>query len=361
MNIITGIKLKTTIKRRMTGFLLLLACHVVAGMLLCSCSMMHEDRADCPDCRNPLRIHLRYDYNTQRANMFSDHVEEATIYIVDDATGLVMERMTAANDHESQPLRNPSFTFNVEGLAPGRYRLYATGRSAADTSFVTTKPAIGQPIGQLQYALPADAAGRVPALRLDTVWTALQPTVIDIPENEPTDATIPLMRLTNDLSVTVFRRDKPADNSHERYDVIVTHTPVATGEVPSSVSEPTLRTFSPFAQWTTESIADGVTAERTAHYDFSLSRLVFHDDARLNDRLIIRRRDDGTEVVNIDLCHYLALARNAFETQHYSLQEYLDREYNYRLDFGLEGKRWKTVTISIDVLSWSIRIQNEEL
>lgn len=345
----------------MTGFLLLLACHVVAGMLLCSCSMMHEDRADCPDCRNPLRIHLRYDYNTQRANMFSDHVEEATIYIVDDATGLVMERMTAANDHESQPLRNPSFTFNVEGLAPGRYRLYATGRSAADTSFVTTKPAIGQPIGQLQYALPADAAGRVPALRLDTVWTALQPTVIDIPENEPTDATIPLMRLTNDLSVTVFRRDKPADNSHERYDVTVTHTPVATGEVPSSVSEPTLRTFSPFAQWTTESMADGVTAERTAHYDLSLSRLVCHDDARLNDRLIIRRRDDGTEVVNIDLCHYLALARNAFETQHYSLQEYLDREYDYRLDFGLEGNHWKTITIRIDVLSWSLRIQNEEL
>ena len=117
----------------------------------------------------------------------------------------------------------------------------------------------------------------------------------------------------------------------------------------------------PFAQWTTVTTADGIATERTAHYDLSLGRLVCHDNAQLNDRLIIRHRDSGTEVVNIDLCHYLALARNAFETQHYSLQEYLDREYDYRLDFGLEGNRWKTITIRIDVLSWSLRIQNEEL
>ena len=351
---------KTT-RRIWVGAFSLLLCHLVCSLLLCSCAMMREDRDDCPDCRNPLRIHLRYDYNTQRANMFSDHVEEATIYIVDDATGLVMERMTAANDQDAQPLHNPAFTFNVEGLTPGRYRLYATGRSAADTSFVTTKPAIGQPIGQLQYTLPADATGRVPALRLDTIWTALQPVVIDIPDDTPTDATIPLMRLTNDLSVTVFRRDKPADNSHDRYDVTVVHTPTATDQAPSSVSETARLTFSPFAQWTTVTTADGIATERTAHYDLSLGRLVCHDNAQLNDRLIIRHRDSGTEVVNIDLCHYLALARNAFETQHYSLQEYLDREYDYRLDFGLEGNRWKTITIRIDVLSWSLRIQNEEL
>ena len=31
-------------------------------LLLASCSMMKEDRSDCPDCNNPLRIKLRYDY-----------------------------------------------------------------------------------------------------------------------------------------------------------------------------------------------------------------------------------------------------------------------------------------------------------
>ena len=47
---------------------------------------MKEDRSDCPACRNPLRITLRYDYNTMRANMFPDHVQEATVYVVDPET-----------------------------------------------------------------------------------------------------------------------------------------------------------------------------------------------------------------------------------------------------------------------------------
>ena len=65
--------------------------------------------------------------------------------------------------------------------------------------------------------------------------------------------------------------------------------------------------------------------------------------------------------MDYDLCYYLALARNAFEIQHYDIQEYLDREYNYRIDFGLEGNHWKTVAIYIDVLSWSLRIQNGKI
>ena len=52
---------------------------VTLSMLLISCSLMKDDRSDCPACRNPLHVKLRYDYNIQRANMFSDHVEEATV------------------------------------------------------------------------------------------------------------------------------------------------------------------------------------------------------------------------------------------------------------------------------------------
>ena len=76
--------------------------------------------------------------------------------------------------------------------------------------------------------------------------------------------------------------------------------------------------------------------------------------------------NDGHEVVNIDLCYYLALARTAYEIQHYSIQEFLDREYDCRLDLGFERKddghdTWKYMTIRINVLSWALRIQNEEL
>ena len=338
---------------------------IFAALLLASCSMMKEDRSDCPDCRNPLHIKLRYDYNTQRANMFADHVEQATVYVVDPATGTIVDTQTACNSATSSPLRDLSFAFNFEGLAPGSYRLFATGRSAAEAAYTTSMPDIAQSIENLSFTVPVDANGKVPTQRLDTIWNTLRPIDITIPDNEPTEATIPLMRLTNDLNVMLFRRDHPTDNSHERYEVLVTDEHPTLGFDNAPASEPMSVIYRPFASWTTETTADDTIVERNAHYDFSLSRLIQHEDARHNARLSIRNRETGHEVVNIDLCHYLSLARNAYEIQNYSIQEYLDREYDYRLDFGIEGEgekeTWKYITIRINVLSWALRIQNETL
>lgn len=336
-----------------------------------SCSMMQEDRSNCIDCRNTLRIMLRYDYNTARANMFADHVEEATVYVVDPKTSAVVDTQTACNNDSTQPLRSPSFAFNFEGLTPSNYRLYATGRSKADAAISTVTPQIAEAISKLQFTVPADAAGNVATQRLDTLWNTLKPIDITVPENEPTEATIPLMRLTNDLSVVVFRRDGSLDNSHERYEVRVTDENQTIGFDNETVTTAAM-VYHPFAAWTTETtVPDGspvgeTIVERNAHYDLSLFRLLVHpDDARRNPRLIIRNRETDHEIVNIDLCYYLALARNAYETQHYGTQEYLDREYDYRLDFGFDGsgsgETWKYMTIRINVLSWAIRIQNEEL
>lgn len=338
---------------------------VTLSLLLSACSMMKEDRSDCPDCRNTVRVMLRYDYNTQRANMFADHVEEATVYVVDPTTNAIVDTQTACNNDSTQPLRSPSFAFNFEGLAPGNYRLYATGRSKADAAISTVTPQIAEAISKLQFTVPADAAGNVATQRLDTLWNTLKPIDITVPEFEPTEATIPLMRLTNDLNVVVFRRDGSLDNGHEHYDVSVTDETQTLG-YDNEPSATTPLVYRPFAAWTTETTTDGTLAERNAHYDLSLFRLLVHpDDAQHNPRLIIRNRETSHEIVNIDLCYYLTLARNAYETRHYGTQEYLDREYDYRLDFGFEGsgssETWKYMTIRINVLSWAIRIQNEDL
>lgn len=343
-------------------------CHLwLLTLLLSSCSLMKDDRSDCPDCRNPLRITLRYDYNTMRANMFPDHVQEVTVYVVDPETNSVVDFQTSRNTAESQPLREPSFGFNFEELPGGQYRLFATARSAAEATVAVPNLDIAESIRSLTYTLPSYE----PAQRLDTVWNTLQPIDVILPEKEPAEATIPLMRLTNDLNVMVFRRDDPTDNGHERYDVTVTDENKQLGYD----NEPTRSSsveYHPFAAWTTETYVEepqsptrSTIAERNAHYDFSLFRLINNSDSRHNPRLIIRNRETGHDIVNIDLCYYLALARNAYEMQNYDIQEYLDREYDYRLDFGIEGsgpdETWKYVTISINVLSWAIRIQNEEL
>ena len=369
-------------KKNKHNILVLCAAISLLSLFLSSCSMMQEDRSNCPDCRNPLRIMLRYDYNTARANMFPDHVEEATVYVVDPQTNVVIDQQTARNTAEAKPLRDVSFGFNFEGLTPGNYRLYATGRSEADAAYTVNTPSIAEAISKLQFTVPADNEGNVYKQRLDTLWNTLQPIEVTVPEDGATEATIPLMRLTNDLNVLIFRRDTPADNSHERYDVrVVDENPMLDYDnqpTADHIGRP-MMTYRPFAAWTTETTiddssaasltrAEGETvAERNAHYDLSLSRLVYHsEDARRNPRLIITNREDGYEIVNIDLCYYLALARNAYEYYHYGIQEYLDREYDYRLDFGFERKpdghdTWKYMTIHIHVLSWALRIQNEEL
>ena len=335
-----------------------ISCLLFGIALLTSCSMMHEDLDECP-----LRITLRYDYNTKQANMFHDHVEEATVYVVDPQTGIVVDQQTARNSNDAQPLRSPSFAFVFTGLNAGDYRLYATGRSAADAHPVINAPATGQAISTLTFALPAAADGNVAAQRMDTVWNTLKPTTVTMTESAPAEAVVPLMRLTNDLNVMIFRRDADLDNSHERYDVRVEAHHPRLGYDNEPLSDDAV-TYRPFAAWTTETDTTSTRAaiaERNAHYDLSLGRLFAHNDARQNARLIITDRTTGKEVVNIDLCYYLALARNYFETQHYTTQEYLDREYDYRLDFGIEGSTWKTLSIHINILSWAIRLQNEDL
>lgn len=362
-------------KRRPSTYILYFAISQI--FLPVSCTMMRDDRSDCPDCRNPLHVTVRYDYNTARANMFADHVEQATVYVVDPQRNMIVDSQTATNSSQSKPLQEPSFAFNFEGLPYGNYRLFATGCSQADAAFTTTLPQQAEAISKLQFTVPADADGHVPAQRLDTLWNTLQPVDVTVYENEAALATIGLMRLTNDLNVMLFRRDGSLDNDHERYDVSVVDHHLTLGYDNEPVADRPL-VYHPFASWTTETTADdgsagsgadgsvvGTIVERNAHYDLSLSRLMVHNDASQNPRLIILNRKTGHEVVNIDLCYYLALARNAYEIHQYSEQEYLDREYDYRLDFGLEGEgdqeKWKNVTIRINVLSWALRIQNEEL
>ena len=332
--------------------------------LLLSCAMMKEDRTDCPDCRNPLHVTLRYDYNTARANMFSDHVEEATCFVVDAVSGKVVDVQTARNTSTAAPLRDASFGFNFEGLTAGDYRLYALGRSQGDAHHEIQLPDVAEDISRLQFALPTDADGNPMAQRLDTLWNALQPVDVTMQNDAPAQATVSLMRLTNDLNVLLFRTDTPTANSHQRYQVTVTDSHAVLGADNQPRQEQPV-VYRPFASWTTETYTradgDGVLAERNAHYDLSLSRLIQHEQASKNAHLHIVDTDSGTEVVNIDLCYYLALARNAYETRNYDVQEYLDREYDYRMAFWLDGNNWRYMTISISVLSWTLRIQNEML
>ena len=129
-------------------------------------------------------------------------------------------------------------------------------------------------------------------------------------------------------------------------------------------------TYRPFAEWNTyysgttaqgyDYRPEGDDVEETAHADIDFNRLMLRDatstvaPAMLN----IVQRSSGKVVANINLPEILQQGRGAFERYAYTSQEFLDRAYDYRLDFILVGSQWRYILLEIHNLPWSKRIQN---
>ena len=90
-----------------------------------SCSMMTEDNEDCPE---GLYVRFVYDYNTQRADMFKDHVGHVKLMVFDTEGNKVAEK-EVSNTTDSHPLQEYGYAihFDTSELAPGTYRLQAVG------------------------------------------------------------------------------------------------------------------------------------------------------------------------------------------------------------------------------------------
>ena len=63
----------------------------------------------------------------------------------------------------------------------------------------------------------------------------------------------------------------------------------------------------------------------------------------------------------MDLADLLSRLRTSADIYRYTPQQFLDRGYDYRLTFFLKGDTWNYVNIEVSVLSWSKRIQREQL
>jgi hypothetical protein len=177
--------------------------------------------------------------------------------------------------------------------------------------------------------------------------------------------TVSLIRDTNHLNISLREIDHPADVYHEDYDVFIVD---ANGDVDylNNLIQPTdSLIYTPYAQWTTSYDGNGtIGVQRSAHYDLMFNRLKYDPIPEKNAVLFIRKKSTGQDVAVLNLAEVLCEGRTAYEIYHYSPQEYLDREYDYRLEFFLKGDKWIEITelyICIDVLSWAKRIQIEKL
>ena len=341
---------------------------IMAGSLLASCNdLMHDD---LPPCDMGVDLQFKYDYNVQRADMFNDHVGGLSVFVYDEQ-GNFIARHDAYNDAVSQPLKDPNYAMRIN-LEPGKYRFatFAFQKKYED--------ALAQPGAKFQIALPQQG-DNITALHarldreqgkvnnqsqpLDTLWQGLSNELVEVKDLQVTRHTIGLVRDTKQLTISLHQTDEPANINADDFSYQITN---ANGDISydNSLLPDEELTYTPYYTWTSEfKDTEGNVKERTAHAALMFSRLIWHpvEENDKNAILTITNKTTGEEVARINLADCLAQGRGAFEARHYSEQEFLDREYDYKLDFFLQGNKWKYAKLSISILDWSKRIQPVDL
>lgn len=375
-----------------------------------SCSMMEDDISDCP---TGLYVRFVYDYNTVRADLFKDHVGYVTLYVYDENGKKVAERSVADNS-SLQPLSEYGYTmhFTPEELPAGHnYRLQAvamqkdwndalktpgakyrrTDVTDASSLVVSLDRSAEMIPGTDYYAVSNEAP-------LDTLWhtlkvmsydpqdgTAVPPMqrtvapysvypiedqLVTVARDRATYATVSLIRDTKHLNITLRQIDNPEFIFDYDYEITIVDDNAVVGHDNEVIPGDNIL-YTPYAQWTTRYDGNGVEIEptafgmrdiqlqRTAHYNIMFNRLMYSTDEAKVAKLCIRNLNSGKVVALINLPSILAEGRTAYELYNYGHQEYLDREYDYELDFLLKGDSWAYCNVVINVLSWSKRVQNE--
>ena len=373
---------------------------LIAGMAFAAtgCSMMEEDRSECP---TGLYVRFVYDYNTQRADMFKDHVGYVNVYVYDEDGRKVAER-SVANTNGATPLSLYGYAmhFGTDELPAGhRYRLQAIAMQRQWDEALQTPGAkyrrteVNDTASlriTLDHALPSVPDPQDSGLHLvdntaplDTLWhtlkvTALAPLygrqspalpatgrpysiypveeqMVAVKEGYATYATLSLVRDTKHLNLTLYQTDDPAQMDANDYEVgIVDDNATLTGD--NSVAAGDSLLYTPYAQWTSAPH----TTDAMGHYNIMFNRIMYPEAGKSSAQLYIRRKSTGKTVVKIGLAQYLAECRIS-PLWNYSPQEYLDREYDYELNFFLRGDKWEYCSIVIHAMPWAVRKQNEEL
>ena len=284
----------------------------------------------------------------------------------------------------------PAATRSYAAVSPQhpatRSAFYVSAVAPLDTLWHTlttiTTPASVHPM-QLLPAMLTPAQTTYSWQRDGSVTTNGQETVTMV-KGEPTYATVSLIRDTKHLNVTLRAiNDDPADNqvTDEDYTVEIIDNNSQLDCQNNLTNAVDTLIYTPYRQWTTTFVGNGqVVSEQAAHYDLMFNRLVYKNASVTDDQyailneadiekarnavLLIRKQTTGEIIFGINLPYILSSGRT-YQERYYHYQEYLDREYDYRLQFILKGGRVEDIQLfigtEIHIIPWAIRTQYEEL
>lgn len=357
---------------------------LAATTLLTGCDMMKEE-SDDSHCG--LFITFKYDYNLQRADMFKDHVGGMTLYVFDSKGQFVRtyeENNNPATDY--MPLKNYSYQMHITDLPDGTYQFialahqksYEEALATPGAKYRRTTLAAGNPMSTLRVELDRTAPttpGANPTVSnvapLDTLWHGMSRKPVAVMNLGMVCDTISMVRDTKMLTVSLHNLDddKRADIRTADFDYFIVDCNGRLDYDNALLPDDDL-VYTPYHKWDTfVTNTSGTITEATAHAGITFNRLIWNAlpsnpsmaDPDNNALLIIRNKTTGKEVAAINLTDALAQGRNAYDIYAYSRQEYLDRSYDYYLDFFIKNDVWQYAEVRINVLSWSKRIQNVDL
>ncbi len=359
-------------------------CYLLLGALalLTSCSWMTEDLSECP---TGLYLKFKYDYNLQRADMFADHVGAVTAYIYDENDNLV-KTQTEYNSGSYAPLSEDGYLMHVTGLEAGKYRVIALAQQSYESlEAVDNRPKFVRNIGSqyedLEVTLDHNKSGDYytvdhNGLPLDTLWHAIEKEYIDVYTTKPTYDTLSLVRDTKKINVTLREIADPTKMDVADYGFtfsapspyILNNNVLDETEKVVYTRHETWNTYDRDEEDTSEADIEGAKTRASeygviAHADFMTSRLLYHTSASDDAILSITELNSGEEVICVNLVDLLSRLRTSEERYVYTRQQFLDRGYNYQLDFYLnEGElQYVNISISVGVLSWAMRVQYVDL
>lgn len=366
------------------------------------CGLMHDDLAPCavdPDVTTV--VNFVYDYNMDGVDMFDSHVGSVYLYVFDE-DGVFVGRYEK-NKKDMDPSNvDFSMTFDARNSAikmGNTYQFVAVAQSnpegydpSDDTPGfklvnvlvpgvstindyilkLTRDDKMFEDFGVVDYT--SDYSG--PDAMIDTVWTTKPDEVqvhtipllkaeFDSPDQIPDhveEVKIPMMRITNSIEVALTSPRFTADTKPSYFDILIyfpdgNGTIDFVGETLTDISQPlyyrALRKRLDVYVDKEASRAGGAddSATQYAIYaTFGVSRLKYDDGA------VLQVRDPGTHEVIAQIEDFSKYLNDKGNMDYDDPQEYLDREFDYRVDLGLNSDNnlwWSQVGIGVH--DWAVR------
>lgn len=314
---------------------------VLMTVALSSCERIYEDMEPCP---HGVSLRFVYDYNMEYANAFPKKVDCLTLLIYDDKGNYIDTRIVTGSE-----LQDENYRMKLD-LSEGTYRFVAYGGMACDKrsfDFVEPVPAENVNIEKLNVLMNADLAVPVQKKLHDLFWGALTLKTADL----YSEGTVEMMKNTNNIRIVLQQLNGDPVNDKD-YTFQITDDNTLFGRDNDLIPNGTI-TYLP---WATGQASTGVMDNNqevvVAYAEFSTSRLM----TKNSPELLIRRKSDGEETVNIPLNNYLLLLKSNLYAQ-MGEQEFLDRESEWSLVFFLdEDQKWIETYIKIN--DWTVRVND---